>query len=988
MSETMFIVRDSASLTELSRKQVGGKGYHLLQLRAMGLYVPSFYVITPEAFRHTLRANELDGPMRHLQSQMGKATPEQLTIDARHLRQAILRAQLPETLSQWIHQTHEDTFPPSTDCAIRSSDFLEDASRHSFAGIYDTCLSIVGLPALEHAIKQVWASMIGDKAMTYCWRHRLQPNGVSLAIIVQKLVSAQHSGVMFTQDPCMTRDEAIVIRVCQGLGQSLVDGQTAGDGYRMDRRTGILHRVESQESTGFEEPASGFKTVTDRVSEPTALAAGCDLPSRMENRPEASAFGSGFETGCTRLSDDGGRSSQPRDAAEFPSLEAIRSVAAVGLQIERHFGTPQDIEFCWDETGRLCLLQARPISTAVPLPSSDNRLIWDNSNIVESYSGITLPMTFSFIRRAYSIVYHCFAEVMGISRRRVQEHQDAFDNMLGLFRGRVYYNLKNWYRLVSLFPGYSYNRQFMESMMGVKETFEGDVSTSPPGFLRRWFVEFPALVGLVIRSTWNFSRIDRLVHRFDQHFERCYGAWSRIDFERMPPHEIMQNYRQMERKMLWNWKAPIINDFYVMVCYGILRKMCESWCDDQAGTLQNGLLCGVGQLESAAPADQILQLTRRAEDSAALRSAILEMPLAALPDFIASRPEFSEFHAAFDHFLECYGLRCVDELKLESRSYRDHPEQVYRLIRNYLQLDHPDSLDAESRRNTERAVRRDAERHADRLLREKQSWMPKQAMYRYALAATRRGIRHREHMRMARTRIYGVLRSMLRALGKHFHQANVLESAEDIFYLTIDEVWDFIQGTAVTTQLRDQVAVRRAEYDRYRSALEPIPDRRFETIGVAYLNNSFQQRHVTAPHNDASSSRLKGIGCCPGTVEDDVQVVVDPNETTHFTGGILVAERTDPGWVPIYPAFRGILVERGSVLSHSAIVAREFGIPTIVGVHGLTQALRSGQRIRMNGQTGEIEILEPTSSSDNPSSRPAEGQRSEVFPSFPESVRV
>jgi pyruvate,water dikinase len=102
--------------------------------------------------------------------------------------------------------------------------------------------------------------------------------------------------------------------------------------------------------------------------------------------------------------------------------------------------------------------------------------------------------------------------------------------------------------------------------------------------------------------------------------------------------------------------------------------------------------------------------------------------------------------------------------------------------------------------------------------------------------------------------------------------------------------------------------------------------------------------------------------------------VVDPNQTTHFTGGILVAERTDPGWVPIYPAFRGILVERGSVLSHSAIVAREFGIPTIVAVHGLTQTLRSGQRIRMNGQTGEIEILETAPSSDDPSCEPAEGQ--------------
>ena len=75
-------------------------------------------------------------------------------------------------------------------------------------------------------------------------------------------------------------------------------------------------------------------------------------------------------------------------------------------------------------------------------------MIWDNSNIIESYSGVTTPMTFSFIRRAYSIVYHCFAQVMGISPRVVEQNADTFNNMLGLFHGRVYYNLKNWYRLV------------------------------------------------------------------------------------------------------------------------------------------------------------------------------------------------------------------------------------------------------------------------------------------------------------------------------------------------------------------------------------------------------------------------------------------------------------------------------------------------------------------------------------------------------------
>jgi pyruvate,water dikinase len=102
---------------------------------------------------------------------------------------------------------------------------------------------------------------------------------------------------------------------------------------------------------------------------------------------------------------------------------------------------------------------------------------------------------------------------------------------------------------------------------------------------------------------------------------------------------------------------------------------------------------------------------------------------------------------------------------------------------------------------------------------------------------------------------------------------------------------------------------------------------------------------------------LIGIGCCPGVVEGEVAVIVDPMRVDRQHGVILVAERTDPGWVPLFPRYSGILIERGSPLSHSAIVARELGIPTIVGIAGLTARLSSGQRVRMDGQAGTVEIL-------------------------------
>ena len=165
------------------------------------------------------------------------------------------------------------------------------------------------------------------------------------------------------------------------------------------------------------------------------------------------------------------------------------------------------------------MLQARPVTRISEYgPAAGNRLVWDNSNIIESYSGVTTPMTFSFIRRAYTIVYHCFAEVMGISPKKVQASRHVFENMLGLIRGRVFYNIQNWYRLIQLFPGFQYNAQFMESMMGLKEGLVLDDAPAKPGFWQKYFVELPALLRLDPEHCGISSAFDRSSTSFKTNF--------------------------------------------------------------------------------------------------------------------------------------------------------------------------------------------------------------------------------------------------------------------------------------------------------------------------------------------------------------------------------------------------------------------------------------------------------------------------------------
>jgi pyruvate,water dikinase len=104
---------------------------------------------------------------------------------------------------------------------------------------------------------------------------------------------------------------------------------------------------------------------------------------------------------------------------------------------------------------------------------------------------------------------------------------------------------------------------------------------------------------------------------------------------------------------------------------------------------------------------------------------------------------------------------------------------------------------------------------------------------------------------------------------------------------------------------------------------------------------------------------LRGIGCSPGVVESTLQVIASPDDDLALDGKILTALRTDPGWAPLFPSASAVLVERGSTLSHSAVLARELGIPAVVGVPNLLRIVASGERVRLDGAAGTVERLEP-----------------------------
>ncbi|RYG31201.1 phosphoenolpyruvate synthase, partial [bacterium] len=224
--------------------------------------------------------------------------------------------------------------------------------------------------------------------------------------------------------------------------------------------------------------------------------------------------------------------------------------------------------------------------------------------------------------------------------------------------------------------------------------------------------------------------------------------------------------------------------------------------------------------------------------------------------------------------------------------------------------------------------------------------------FNYVLRQARDRVRSRENLRFERTRLFGRVRAILRELGHRLHADGILDDPQDVFYLEIGEILGAWEATGTTAGFSQLARQRRAEFDEY-EVTEAPPDR-FQTRGPINRHERFESSR--AP--DTAESSLTGSGACPGRVTGRVRVVLDPRGARLEPGEILVARQTDPGWVVLFPAAAGLLVERGSLLSHSAIVSRELRLPCIVSLPGITTTLKTGDLVEMDGAAGTVRILE------------------------------
>lgn len=797
----------------------------------------------------------------------------------------------------WIAAA-EKIVGPNGLLAVRSSASDEDGGDHSFAGQLDSFLAVrpADVPA---KVAEVWRSAFSERIMTYRATRGLGAPRPP-AVLVQRLVPADTAGVAFSADPVSGRWGVALVSAVVGLGTRLVGGEGDADTWRVDRRGAISERTIVAKSHAHRpQPGEGEGVVDAPVADPQAPA----------------------------LSD-----------------VQVTAVAELARRCATAKGRPQDIEWAFHR-GDLFLLQSRPITTLAAQPDPDGRpALWDNSNIAESYGGVTTPLTYSFARRAYEEVYRQFCRLMGVRAATLDAHAETFRAMIGCVRGRVYYDLLNWYRVLALLPGFQANRGFMEQMMGVKEGLPPELAGefAAPG---RWarLRDGVRLLGSMAGLVRNHLTMDRQIRDFYVRLTEALAP-SAVPLDRQRPDELVASYRALERKLLTRWDAPLTNDFFAMIFYGVLRKVCERWCGDQDGTIQNDLVGGEGGVVSAEPAVRVRALAALVRSDAVFAE---QLRSASLPTVLIAARARPAFWQAYQEYLDRFGDRCLEELKLESATLEDDPLPLLRAVGHFAAR--AEQAPADHAANARAA--------AERKVAERIGWRPwRRVLFGWVLRNARARVRNRENLRFERTRLFGRVRRIVMELGHRLHAVGALTAPRDVFYLELEELLGFVSGTATCHDLKALAKARGDAYERYRN--EPAPADRFPTRGWVGATNPFTAMASTAVPEVGGDQR-KGTGCCPGVVRGIARVVRDPRGVELPTGSILVAERTDPGWIMLFPAAAGLVVERGSLLSHSAIVARELGLPAVVGVPACTTWIVDGDLIELDGTTGIVRKVQP-----------------------------
>lgn len=541
----------------------------------------------------------------------------------------------------------------------------------------------------------------------------------------------------------------------------------------------------------------------------------------------------------------------------------LNDLIKIAVKIKEIFQKDMDIEYAVKDDN-IYILQARPITTL----KYSKTIILDNSNIVESYPGISLPLTQSFAKQVYADVFkHCIYHLSQKDKNLVNSMSDHLDNMLACTNGRIYYNINNWYLIIKLLPCSEKLIKIWQEMLGVENKYVND-EKMPVTLLTK--------IKIVISFLYYLQSTPKSMKKLNRKFEDDFMIFKEQVKAQNSITDLLATYRAIEKAISSDWYITLINDMYTFIYTGLLSKKEKEKLND------------IKNLESMKPVVALNTLIRVYKEE----------------------KKSNRFHQLFQEYIELYGDRCLGELKLETQTYRVNPD----LLLEYIQNHDETCLDQSS---TDIKVNR-------------------------KLKKAKLGIYNREISRLNRTRIFGLARSIFLKIGEILVKEERIEKREDIFYLFLEEINEKDCYTELVNKRKIQYKKNETipAYSRLVYA-DQIVEKHFENINM--LNN----------HDN-----LFGTGSSLGIVEGEVVVVKDADSNIDVKNKIIVAESTDPGWVFLIKDAKGIIVERGSILSHTAIITRELKKPSIVNVKSATGLLKNGDYVQVDAYKGIVRRID------------------------------
>ncbi|TWF78860.1 pyruvate,water dikinase [Pseudonocardia hierapolitana] len=797
----------------------GGKGANLGELVRAGFPVPDGVVITTDAYAAVVE-----------HAGLAAAVAAAAEDDGAALRAAFAAAEIPDDLRGAILGAY--ALLGNGPVAVRSSATAEDLPGAAFAGQQDTYLNIVGADALLDAVRRCWGSLWTERAIAYRARRDVDPAGVRIAVVVQRMVPAAFAGVLFTANPVSGDRTEVVVDASSGLGEAVVSGLVTPDHYVLDADGRVRERRR------------GLREIVVRG------VAGGGVEHR---RGEA--------------------------LTELPDA-VLAELAALGRRVAAHFGRPQDIEWAWAD-GRVWLVQARPMTALPPPPLRLSRIQRiTGPQIVEYLPVRPYPMdTSGWIARGIGrMVQRMLAEIPGL-------HVD-FADVLPESDGVVD-------RYVPPRP---------------RPTWK--VLTAPARNLPRIRRYHPA--------GWTrdprFVRFDREARELAALDVRGLG-WAEL--RRLPQRtfDVVDVVTDLRVDYLPRVAVDLLR---LRVLQALLGRRDVS-----------GLTLGTHTRTEDANRE-LLGLAERVRADGALR-AVFGLEPDALAERIEQDPAFADFRAALSAFRAEYGHReTASPLLMSAPTWGDAPATVLGMVKVLLE-------DAPPAQAADRAEQAERQLLAHPLVRLTRS----ERRVRRLLADARAGIAFREDSHFHGTRTLPVLRRAVLEAGRRLAEAGVLREADDVLHLRLEEL----------ESLGDPATLPPADAERIRAAVRARSARRAELAGVPLIAPS-----VLFPGGAAGGDALvTGTGASGGRATGPVRVIREAAEFGRLRSGeVLVCPYTNPSWTPLFQRAAAVVVDTGGIGSHAAIVAREYGIPAVMGSATGTSVLTDGQVVTVDGDTGRV----------------------------------